>query len=181
MKLAGVENAEMVSKFLTAISANYSMSDSVESWSVARVQQWVLGLGGAFAQYAKNIDENLINGRALVHGLTSAEKWADAGITNALHQLMLAQKRSELLGKSNPAVPIQASAASDSSTIDAAEIRLASKLGAGHFGEAWLASFRGADVVVKRLNAAPSISDEKARALPPLCLLATSWIASRHL
>ena len=125
------------------------MSDSVESWSVERVQQWLQGLGGAFAQYAKNIDENLIDGQALVHDLTSADKWAEAGVTNTLHQAALARKRAELLGKS------------DSSTIDAVEIRLASKLGAGHFGEAWLASFRGAAVVVKRLKAAPSPDDEK--------------------
>ena len=134
-----------------------------------RVQQWLQGLAAAFAQYKQKIEDNSIDGHVLVHGLTSADKWAEAGVTNTLHQLALAKKRAELLGKSQPTAPTQAAAASDSSTIDAAEIRLASRLGAGHFGEAWLASFRGADVVVKRLNAAPSISDEKARVLHCSC------------
>ena len=51
--------------------------------------------------------------------------------------------------------------------IDGAEICLESRLGAGHFGEAWLATFHGADVVVKRLKAAPSEDDEKACSQDP--------------
>jgi hypothetical protein len=134
-----------------------------ESWSVERVKQWICGLGNSYTQYAQNIEDNQIDGRALIHGLTSADNWADIGITNVVHRTVLANKRSDILS-AQPAVSIQSFA--ESSAIDISEIRLVRRLGVGNFGEAWLASFRGADVVIKRLKADTSPDDEKVPLAP---------------
>ena len=152
--------------------------ESVELWSVERVQQWMRGHGKAYEQYTQNIEDHHIDGHALIHGLASAASWSEAGVSNTLHRTVLVKKRSELLDASTPlAPPIQAAAAAaEPSTIDgveillestepinAADIRLVRRFGEGNFGEAWLASYSGADVVVKCLKAAQSPDNEKAR------------------
>ena len=130
------------------------MSDlPVDGWSMERVQQR-LGLGRGYENDAKQIDCYY----ALEDNL-AAEKSTEVGDAS--------RSSSKLSSYTQPATASNQilSVPELLTMIDGAEICLESRLGAGHFGEAWLASFHGADVVVKRLKAAPSIDVLKVR--PP--------------
>ena len=121
---------------------------------------WVIVCDGALV---KHFDDTCFCRTSFALNLCSSLDKTDSNAPTNFERKEGDAHSAHQLSASSPSPAAPSQAAARSSTIDGAKIILGGRLGGGNFGEAWLASYSGADVVVKRIKAQLP-EDQKASA-----------------
>lgn len=158
-----------------AAAARLVDSKPVREWDAGDVAAWVRTFGAEYETAAGRMAEAGVGGRVLLR-LDDAALAGDLGVDSRVHRIKLTSEIQALQELTFGAVAGAAGAGDDAGAepalvlppevarIDPSELDIRRVLGQGSFGVAELASWRGSEVVVKRLHdLSPSVVEELRR------------------